>query len=374
MNMPKKLPKAFILFLVFFFLTEIIFLYIGPLMSANPLHNYVKTQIDIARTINLNKDLLVFGDSSAAYAIDANRLGGHTGFACYNFATVAASTMAGNYCLLNKYLKSNKPPKYIILMNTYNAWHLGCRSWGTVEVLAAHFFKDIMISLPIFEFMDCIHTFVATKLLGFLLSTQQYKHEIRRMIEQPQTFFRDLPSRVYRTVNLKQEILKYNGNPRRYLEEINRQKQLSIQQVDSNDGLIMADILSHQEFIRENKFSISVLNKYYLNRFLGKTKEKGIKVFICLSPMLKEFYDKTLDNEYLSAYKSFIKGLAYSQNNTILLTDDFYIVSYEELADAIDHLNKKGSLIFTEVIAEKILRLMLGDVPSRHSGTPSQAG
>ena len=50
-----------------------------------------------------------------------------------------------------------------------------------------------------------------------------------------------------------------------------------------------------------------------------------------------------------------MQDVARSHDNVILLTDDFYKVTADQIKNNGNHLNAEESVIFTDMIAEKIL-------------------
>jgi DNA repair photolyase len=110
------------------------------------------------------------------------------------------------------------------------------------------------------------------------------------------------------------------------------------------------------QYVRENEFHVSKMNNYYLEKIIEEAEKRGITVFICFPPIIKELYDDNIGNEHLSLCRSFLEGVASSRESVILLTKDFYVVTADKLLNSIDHLNREESLVYTDLLAEKILQ------------------
>jgi hypothetical protein len=112
------------------------------------------------------------------------------------------------------------------------------------------------------------------------------------------------------------------------------------------------------KYINENKFSISPLNRYYLERFLSECTKNNIKVFYFFPPLLKDYYEREANGVYISSYKSYIDGQVKDHNNLYLLTDDFYVVTSDKLLNSIEHLTASEAQIYTGMIARKIIQFI----------------
>lgn len=137
-NTMNRVPKAFMLFLVLALIIECGIHLLSPCIVANSAYLPIQARIKVTSTKNLDRGILIFGDSTAGVGINPQRLREDTGLACANLATRAGTTIAANYFLLQDYLKSNKPPKQIILMRTFKGWpgNPGNRAF---ELLLANF-------------------------------------------------------------------------------------------------------------------------------------------------------------------------------------------------------------------------------------------
>jgi len=295
-----------------------------------------KAKIKIAQDTGQMNDFLIFGDSSADGGINANRLEEETGLNSFNFALGGSALVVGNYYILEDYLSRNDAPKYIILMTVYDIWYRGLNTDGVIQTLIISFpgklIKDFMLSPIVYNPRGNVMGIFG----NVLLPSQRYKWEIRGIIKSMNIvgYFR---KRESKEDELMEEIVSNNGS--------------SLYDV-FNENLIIDDINYHKEFVETNKFEVSWINQFYLDKFLKLAKEKDIKVFLVYSPVEEEFYSEEVNSDYIKSYKKFIEDITGTYDNVVLLTDDFYVVSVDKLTTSIDHLNYKESEVFTGLIAK----------------------
>ena len=332
-----ELPRAFLLSLVFIFVIELFVCTFFSRFATNPTYAKLGAKIKIARREGLNQDLLILGDSTSAASLNAEALQKNTGLSTFNFSLIDNATYAGYYFVLQDYLRSNRPPRYIILMNAYKVWGLDY-SGGKSKLLMMIFPERTLDLLSHPEFTDCPGD-ILKNIVKWLLPSQRYKYEIRRLLES-RNFLEYLRVAFHKEKELTEEVLRQKGTS--FFQE----------------APLVANLREQRKFVKNTPFRITRLNDYYLNKFLNETREKNIKVFICFPPLLKEFYEEEKDTEYFRSYKLFMEKIVSSHSHTLFLTDDFYPVLIEELSNAIYHVNTKGQDNFTRMISQRILELI----------------
>lgn len=321
----KNIPKAFILFLLFFIATEF-FISIFFSMYANNFTNAkIKAEIRITRRAEFKYDILVFGDSSATQAIDTSKLEKYTGLSAFNFGMIGDITLVGDYFLLKKYLASGKTSRYVVLMNVYDIWHREC----STQLLMINFFEDFTRMMFNSEIFNMWHGDIIKEMATYILPSQRYRYEIK-----------NIKNTRINISELEQNLLRTRGHS---------------DEIGTNEKGIIRDMLEHKEMVGSNIFTVSRTNLYYFDKFLKTCEQNNIKILFCFPPILKEFYDQEIKNNYLRSYKSFIKNKTSHYVNIIFVNDDFYIVPIENLSSSIDHLNEKGSAAFTKILAKKIM-------------------
>jgi len=338
--MANKLPKAAVLFFILFLMTEYCIYKFVPDYITNPTEVKLQDKINIAKKAGFKNDILILGDSSAGAAINANMLQARTGLACFNFSLVGDALIVGDYFIFKDYLLANGDPKYIILMNVYDIWHRDIVN----EALLSNFWSDIMKNFLNIVVLSDNYKLASTNIanaISQLLPSQIYRFEIKRSLESMPNI--NLSRRKKETYALEQKLLKDRG---------------SAILLESDEGSVRKDSSEHEKFVDSNKFKVSKINQHYLDRLLREANLRKIKVFISFPPIFNEFYNNKERGQYLSLYKTFIKSLPRLYDNVVLLTDDFYVVPSQSLSLTIDHLNKDGSLVFTKMIAEKILEFI----------------
>lgn len=328
----SRAPKAFILFLVFVIITECAIVGFGPSMAEYSADGGVlQNNARIVRGVGLDKDILIFGDSSAMAAIDAKRLQEYTGLTSLHLAATRVVSIAGSYFLLKEYLKSNSAPKFIILMNTYTGWRFGVDGGVDFSQLANNFLMEMIGTLGNTELIDGNYKLLFMGVVPYLLlPSLRYRFSIERILN--------------KVANAP--LTEFLGSHR------NIGKQFSLAEVQE------AELLSAKAFVAENKFYVSKWNSYYLEKFIQEAAKEETIVFICFPPVHKELYEGEAFNGYLRSCKSFIENVAYSHDNVILLTKDFYVVTGDQITNSDNHLNAEESAVFTDMIAKDILRFM----------------
>ncbi len=341
--MRHKTPKAFLIFLALILITELTIYYIGQLISVNPSDLIVKTQNKISRSKNLDKDILVFGDSTSAMAIDPDISQSHTGLKTYNFSTLGPGIMAINYLLLKNYLLRNRPPKFIILMNAYDTWHRGIGSNDVINVLGNNCFMETLKALVEAGTKNDVYNFILYKIFLTPLPSQHYKYEIARFAKLKYNPLKD--KKRYTNSYFFQELLGHKGSYRFMLNQniLNYSKEVKKEK-------ILRDLLEHEKFVELNKFYVSGLNKYFLDKFIKDAQRNKIQVLICFPPLLQDFYDLPESRHYLRDCRAFLKETVSAHPNMLLLTKDFYPVNSSSLEESIDHLDAQESAIFTRLI------------------------
>ena len=337
-----KIPKALIIFLILFLLTEFMVSIIFSSYIENPSNTKIKAKHLIALKADQDYDILILGDSSAAGAINANELKKQTGLNSFNFALTADATIAGTYFLFKDYLKYNNPPKYIIIMNIYDAWHRGLESKAVMATLVANFQKDLIKSQIGTSLFFNLNHIILKNYLNYGTPSLIHKYEIRKLIR-------------------SKNIIKY------YRELMEKQSQMEQELINSSGSslyagtdveTILMDAGKHKNFIDDNLFQVSEINRYYLNELLNEAQKRNILIFIIYPPILKDFYEDNINNEYLVSYKSFIEGIGETNSNALLLYNNFYLVEREKLSSTIDHLNHEESKVFTKDLANRIISII----------------
>lgn len=70
-----------------------------------------------------SQDVLILGDSTADQGLVPEIIQEETGLTAVNLATVANMTFMNDVWMLNQYLQEHDPPKYVLIMNSYQMWH-----------------------------------------------------------------------------------------------------------------------------------------------------------------------------------------------------------------------------------------------------------
>ena len=94
---------------------------------------------------------------------------------------------------------------------------------------------------------------------------------------------------------------------------------------------------------------------FHLEQLIEKAGGNGVSFAVCMPPARRELQFDEAAVDYLEAAKAFIEGIAKSHDNVILLTDEYYFVTADQIKDSGNHLKMEESIIYTDIIAQKIL-------------------
>ena len=204
----NRIPKALILLLLLIVITELSIYFLVPFLDISPEAYIVNAQVAVARTKGLDKDILIFGDSSAG-AINMKVLREYTGLTGYNFSTFRNVGIAGNYFLFESYLKNNSPPKFAVLMMTHDGWFMKN---------AAYF--GHLIDMPeekkVVEDAKPFHSLAA--IMNSFLPSRKHMITIRRFAKTCKFSLATLRGIREKLGNLKNVMIKNDGNIEEYIK------------------------------------------------------------------------------------------------------------------------------------------------------------
>ncbi len=344
-NIMNRAPRAFILFLVIVLAIECGIHLLSPCIAANSAYLGIKARIMVTQIEDINRDILIFGDSSAGVGISPKKLHEDTGLPCANLATRVGTTIAANHFLFQSYLKANKPPKYMILMRGFNAWSED-PSNTTIELLLSNFPGKIPELLVHPRLIGSNYRTLLREIFVYLLPSQRNRWPIRRTISEVIKNKKTIPVVLAES---KQEVALFEQHILGEIQHIGTK---------GTEEQRERSLLKQMKFVRENEFSVSPWKNYYLEQLITLAEQKGVTVFICLPPVRREIYEDEAGREYLQSNKAFIENVCRSHDNVVLLTDDFYFVTADQITDNGNHLNAEESIMFTDMLAQKLLEFI----------------
>ena len=342
-NTTRNAPKLFMLFLVLILITEGAVNLLSPYIVAYSPYFNVSASVMMAQTENIDKNILIFGDSSAREAINPQRLYQDTELTCANLAT-GGTAIAINYFLLQDYLKFNNPPQKIIIMNSLNSWDGDPSDSSFGRLLRNHPGKmfELLLSLRLIE---SNYGKLLREVPRYLLPSQRNREALRNAI--------------WKVISMEMTISEVLIENQQIITEL-KQRRLgeTVYKMDRENTAEEREnsLLKRIKTVRENEFSVSPWNRYYLERLVTLAEENDIAVLICLPPVRKEIYEDDSGKEYLYLYKTFIEDVCRSHSNVIMITEDFYFVTAAQIYDNGNHLNAEESIIFTDMLAQKLLK------------------
>jgi len=341
-NFKSKIPRAFIAFLILFILSECVISITFSNYMENPTNAKIREKQIIAREAGQDYDILIFGDSSAAGGINANELEKRTGLDCFNLALIGDATLAGSYFQFKDYLKYNDPPKYILIMDTFDIWQRGLESDRVIRTLAINFYKDLIKTLFGTKLFFSLNKAIIKNFTSYIIPSQIYKNDIYKLIKS-KNIIKYFSGIVNSQRQIEQELMENNG---------------SSLYVEIDEEAISIDLENKKYFIDYNIFQVSEINNYYLNKLFEETEKNNITVFMSYPPLIENLYNYKTNSEYIKSYKSFMNSLEEKYDNVKFLIHNFYLVDKEKLSLSIDHLNYEESLVFTKMLSERIIKII----------------
>ena len=366
-NILSKAPKAFILLVVFIIVIECCISYLSPHIAGDSTNAAIQLKIRVTQIEELNRDVIIFGDSSAGAAFNRAVLQHETGLTSLKLTTPARTIMAGNYFLLDEYLQSNNAPKFILLMNIYRVWPRSFDVPRVANVLTTNFPSKMVKVLWNVNLMDVNHLFLVQEMANFLLPSQRNKWEIIRMLKEiikgrEESFHKYLEQHRLSRHEREVELLASPSNRGWNRNNTdNKTEELKTKKDIKRYKVIERRLLNELEFVQANEFYVSKLNNYYLDKFIQKATEKGTMIFICFPPVRDELYGNEAGEKYLYSCKAFLENVEQSHENVILLTNDYYVVTADEVINCGNHINMQESIAYTEMITKNILEYMNSD-------------
>ena len=311
-NIVNRAPKAFLLFIVLVLIIECGIQLLSPGLAANSAYLGIRGRVLVAQTEDVNRDILIFGDSTAGVGINPQRLHQETELPCANLATQAGTTIAANYFLLQDYLKFNDPPQQIILMRMFNGWS-GTPNKRTNELLLSNFPEKMFELIMHPRLIGNNYGTILRAMLGYLLPSQRNRGAIRKIARKVIGMEKTIPEVITES---QQKITEWK---QRILGEIpyNMGREGTAEQREQN-------LLKKMNFVSNNTFHASERSTCYLEQLITLAEQNKITVFISLPPVRKEIYEDEAGKEYLQSSKEFIEDVCSSHDNVVLLTDDFH--------------------------------------------------
>ncbi len=343
-NIINRGPKAFILFLALVVITECAIFYFSPYIAGNSVNIRTEAVKRVSQIEGIDRDILILGDSSAGVGINPQRLHKDTGLTCANLAIQGRTTVAANYFLLQDYLKSNNAPKLIVFMRTFNGWSSDLKDINIVDLLLDNFPVEMGQTFANTRLIGANYKLLLQEMPGYLLPSQRNRWAIRRA--------------VWKVIGMKKTIPEVLIESRQEMHEWEQRILGEIPYDIGGKGTAEKrerNLSSNMEFVRENEFHASEWSTYYLEQFMTLAKQNGTTIFVCLSPVRQEIYEDEAGRRYLNSSKAFINDVVDSHDNVVLLTDDFHFVTADQIRDSGTHINAEESIIFTDMIAQRLL-------------------
>lgn len=270
---------------------------------------------------------LVLGDSTMAFGVRAKMLNNS-----YSLA-LPSSTNINVWIELNRFLKNNPPPKCIIYSTSYikDFYYKGFLSkhisaqfydWKELQDIYYDSQKDKILPSVESNYLSYFLKVFSKKYLDFTSYTQiRLKRVILPSSEDVSSFNENVKETILEKGHLKS--LKLGDNP----------------MSERQDYLLKA-------------FEVLPSDDRYFEYILEKTQREKIKFIFVEMPILNKTKNSKVEN-FNQKHALHIQQILSKYANTKFIKPD-YIKNELDFFDA-NHLNSKGSMIFTDLLSKKIL-------------------
>lgn len=397
----KKLPKAFIAFLLILMLIETIS---SAVLKKLPSRHALQRVLNMIAKEKIGADILILGDSFALTAFyNKNRTFSAQDKLMSKLVSLASNadvTMAGQYFILERYLARNKPPKAVFLISTPFLWDIGLGKFSDnyffscftnnreimnillttknpnflIRMLYYKFLPSAQYSLYLAEFWgksdqtrrQMLDYLKDTVLIKLRLARERPLEEQLAEINKPRFLVAELslperalspasdtvpqrpPGSVANSIGPRKEEL-----PKAHLLLA---KPASVEKITPPQieplPTPKARLLSDEEFqARDRKFSI-----YYFDKMCTMLKEKAVKLYYVDASVTYSLF-KEQGNYFISG-RDFVKTLQDKQKNFIYL-EDFTPLYFEDnyFFDK-NHLNAVGAEYYLRIFYQSLQNLV----------------
>jgi len=331
----KKLPKGFLLSLIFIFIFELLNSYFDNYFYDLENHSglTIKIKNDIAQNKDINFDILILGDSHTHFGIKPQIVEDITGLSCFNFSLFSPQGIFGSYAVFKNYVKSHPiKPKYVII--------------GHVPFTMYPMDKSVLNKSGIFGLVDLkkgnlktfFKEFGIAQGIKFLIPSLKHQEHFKNLFKNPlflniskNTLINDIVKEIY----------------------LNKGFHLKKKQIFVSEETKMREYKIFFENNDLNNFKISPFSYKYLIKILELAQKNKITPIYYVPALPPYVYERLEKYIYMKQHDDFINSLKRDYPDLIILKsqqvlneDDMYLDMY--------HLSEKGVMALSNFIAQEI--------------------
>lgn len=355
-----RFPIAFSLALVLIVITEVGIAHRYQFSTEdNILGKMIASKKTIAQDSTQNFDVLLFGDSTCAYAFDPKKLESEIGRPVFSFATVGDASMTTNFFYLKEYLKHHAPPKQIVLMLSFESWPRGLDGRGVASILFRNFRERLWPTiLSLEKGKRFSKSFAVT--MQFLLPSGAYRSEIKNdLAHLAGVGSSSMASQTSNEV-IRNRLIQSHGNYRELIDEergVERTEQLINKErkryeETRNQPRVLSEPRLTSDALIKDRYYVSHLNQVYLKRFLVEAKRHGIQVIWAYPTVSAEQNYGPSNNQIISSYLLFTKKIIQDYGLKVFGAPDLLPLEPEQMYDVYYHASPAYALELTKQLAE----------------------
>jgi hypothetical protein len=266
-------------------------------------------------------DWLILGDSAGNQGVVPRVLAEQFNTTAINLATHGGMGALDDAWMLGKYIEQFGPPESVLIVHTYDSWHLAGNpsSWAKVP----------------FEW-------------GFWGRVDPPVKPGRK--QRQQMFLERYAPLYFRAKSLS----RFAKPPLRTWNDSKRFQQDGLMVTHEPDPVfVQYNSKLEQHFVKDRKFQLHPLNRHALQTIRLLAEKHGFDVFIANAPL----YDKLAED---SGFQAYFAQVVAELDKIVSKSDRLYFIAREPMTfeddklQSVDHLIYPAALVYTQVLVSEI--------------------
>jgi hypothetical protein len=266
-------------------------------------------------------DWLMLGDSSCNQGVRPD-VWSQVGLgSAVNLCTIGDMTAINDAWMLETYLAKHPPPKAVVLVHVYDAWH---RASG---VLRHSLLGKIPLNYGFWDRMNPKVELTSKQNLNFLLT------------------------RYFPLYSDNKSLAKWALSPTTQAFSVDEHGYMSWGKADP--AQVHADLERHKRFLRDREFALSRDNGEALERLRALANERGFDVYIANGPIYEELRRQPTFRAYLAQLNAEMRRFTNSSPRLHFVLQDPPTFQADEMVNC-DHLIDDAARVYTEELAAAV--------------------
>jgi len=280
-------------------------------------------------------DWLVLGDSSCNQGVMPEILSDRLGGTALNLCTFGPMLTLDNVWMLEQHIRQVGAPRHVIIVQVYDIWH---REIDEESI-------SLMAQIPDLD--------TKRSTLEPALSLNQ---EDRTKL----FLHRYVP--LYTASETIEDWMREPLASYRYLQELTLTENGFMPFEETNPGEVRADSQRHQEFVQNERFQVSDINRRSLHHLRHLADTHGIEVYFAASPLYSGLYESPDLRAYYRQMNRWLEDFAATSDRLHLVLQEPVTFEAHQMQNA-DHVAPAAAAIYTQHLAMEILNSQLANAP-----------